>query len=82
MIRTLQAWLRLPAICLAGCLASPTTSLAQTPTYPDRPVRLLIPLAAASAVDVVGGTPEQLSAVMRAEFARMGELIRAANIRE
>ncbi|HZD61746.1 MAG TPA: tripartite tricarboxylate transporter substrate-binding protein, partial [Xanthobacteraceae bacterium] len=32
--------------------------------------------------DVVGGTPEQLTAVMRAEFARMGELIRAANIRE
>ena len=25
---------------------------------------------------------EQLTAVMRAEFARMGELIRAANIRE
>src|SRR4029078_2442536 len=32
--------------------------------------------------DVVGGAPEQLAAVMRAEFARMGELIRAANIRE
>jgi hypothetical protein len=31
---------------------------------------------------VVGGTPAQLAAVMRAEFARMGELIRAANIRE
>jgi tripartite-type tricarboxylate transporter receptor subunit TctC len=32
--------------------------------------------------EVVGGTPGQLAAVMRAEFARMGELIRAANIRE
>ena len=32
--------------------------------------------------EVVGGTPEQLAVVMRAEFARMGELIRAANIRE
>jgi hypothetical protein len=31
---------------------------------------------------VVGGTPEQLAATMHAEFARMGELIRAANIRE
>ena len=51
---TLLAWLELPAICLAGCLASPaTTSFAQTQIYPDRPVRLLVPLAAASAVDVV-----------------------------
>ena len=32
--------------------------------------------------EVVGGTPAQLAAVMRAEFARMGELIRAANFRE
>ena len=32
--------------------------------------------------EVVGGTPEQLAVATRAEFARMGELIRAANIRE
>jgi len=32
--------------------------------------------------EVVGGTPEQLALVMRAEFARMGDLIRAANIQE
>jgi len=30
--------------------------------------------------DVVGGTPEQLTAYMREEFARTGDLIRAANI--
>ena len=49
---TLLAWCGLPGLVLAGCLASSTTS-AQTQTYPDRPVRLLVPLAAASAVDVV-----------------------------
>jgi tripartite-type tricarboxylate transporter receptor subunit TctC len=53
-LRTLLAWFALPAICFAGGLASSaTTSFAQTQTYPDRPVRLLVPLAAASAVDVV-----------------------------
>src|ERR1700704_2938141 len=53
MIRMLLAWFGLPALVLAGCLVSPATSLAQAPNYPDRPVRLLVPLAAASAVDVV-----------------------------
>jgi len=53
-LRTLLAWFGLPGLVLAGCLASSaTTSFAQAPTYPDRPVRLLVPLAAASAVDVV-----------------------------
>jgi tripartite-type tricarboxylate transporter receptor subunit TctC len=51
MIRTLLAWL--PPLVLAGGLAAPATSLAEAQTYPDRPVRLLVPLAAASAVDVV-----------------------------
>jgi tripartite-type tricarboxylate transporter receptor subunit TctC len=51
---TLLAWFGRPGLVLAGCLASSaTTSVAQAPTYPDRPVRLLVPLAAASAVDVV-----------------------------
>src|SRR3981081_2293976 len=53
MIRMLLAWFGLPALVLAGCLVSPATSLAQAPNYPDRPVRLLVPLAVASAVDVV-----------------------------
>jgi len=52
-LRTLLAWFGLPGLVLAGCLTSSATSLAQAPTYPDRPVRLLVPLAAASAVDVV-----------------------------
>ena len=30
--------------------------------------------------DVGGGTPEQLTAFMRQEYTRTGELIRAANI--
>jgi len=48
-LRTLLAWFGLPGLVLAGCLSSSATSLAQAPTYPDRPVRLLVPLAAASA---------------------------------
>jgi tripartite-type tricarboxylate transporter receptor subunit TctC len=50
---TLSARFALPVFWLAGCLTFAGTCLGQAQSYPDRPVRLLVPLAAASAVDVV-----------------------------
>src|ERR1700754_2831030 len=38
---------------LALAFATMSAPVAQAQTYPDRPIKLLVPLAAASAVDVV-----------------------------
>ncbi len=46
----LKKWFfKVGSVCLAGCLA--TTVFAQSNAYPQKPIKLIVPLAAGSAVD-------------------------------
>ena len=56
----------LSALFVLPCLPS----LASAQTYPDRPIRILVPLAAGSAVDIVA----------RLVADKMGEQARPANL--
>jgi tripartite-type tricarboxylate transporter receptor subunit TctC len=83
----------LPAF-LAAVLAAPIVACAQQ-KYPARSVRLVLPFAAGSAVDVlarlyaqraagfevVGSSPEVFAALIRNDTARLGKVIRDAGIR-
>lgn len=49
--------------------------------YPKMPVDPMRDLAPLMGADVVGSTPEQFGAFMRAESEKWGRVIREANIR-
>jgi hypothetical protein len=70
------------AVMLA-VLAASSSAFAQA-TYPDRPIKMVVPLAAASAVDVAarmrGSSPEELGAMTREQLAKYARVIKAIGI--
>ena len=51
---------------LAAALLSPPVLFAATPTYPDRPIRFIVPLAPGGAVDLAAREIDKWGKVVRA----------------
>lgn len=87
MRRVTMQWLRIQKwlVVLFSAALIPTAVLAET--YPNKPIRIIVPFAAGGAVDVVAqgleiqtSTPGEFTALTKARLEQMARIIKDAQV--